>query len=65
VRQSTGSITGDAIDGGRVTAMRLDGFVDRVVDRILLRRRGRRIDVPNYDPSVYLDVLEGDEEVTE
>jgi hypothetical protein len=65
VRQSTGSITGDAIDGGRVTAMRLDGFVDRVVDRILLRRRGRRIDVSGYDPSVYLDALEGDEEVTE
>jgi hypothetical protein len=56
VRQSTGSITGDAIDGGRVTAMRLDGFVDRVVDRVLFRRKGRNLEVPGYDPSVYLDV---------
>jgi hypothetical protein len=56
VRESTGSITGDAIDGGRVTAMRMDGFVDRMVDRVLLRRKGRRLDVPGYDPSVYLDV---------
>jgi hypothetical protein len=65
VRQSTGSITGDAVDGGRVTAMRLDGFVDRVVDRIMLRRKGRSLDVPGYDPSVYVDVIEGDEEVTD
>jgi hypothetical protein len=56
VRQSTGSITGDAIEGGRVTAMRLDGFVDRVVDRVLFRRKGRNLEVPGYDPSVYLDV---------
>lgn len=60
VRQSTGSITGDAIDGGRVTAMRFDGFVDRVVDRVLFRRKGRSLEVPGYDPSVYLDV-EADE----
>ncbi len=65
VRQSTGSITGDAVDGGRLTAMRLDSFVDRVVDRIMLRRRGRNLDVANYDPSVYVDVIEGDEEVTD
>jgi hypothetical protein len=63
VRQSTGSITGDAIDGGRVTAMRFDGFVDRVVDRILFRRKGRSLDVPGYDPSVYLEL--DAEEVTE
>jgi hypothetical protein len=37
VRESTGSITGDAVDGARLTAMRLDGFVGRVADRILLR----------------------------
>jgi hypothetical protein len=50
VRQSTGSITGDAVDGGRVTAMRLDGFVDRVTDRILFRRKPRNLEVPGYDP---------------
>jgi hypothetical protein len=51
VRQSTGSITGDAVDGGRLTAMRIDGFVDRVADRILFRRKARDLDVPGYDPA--------------
>ena len=37
VRESTGSITGDAVDGARVTAMRIDTFVGRVADRVLLR----------------------------
>jgi hypothetical protein len=50
VRQSTGSITGDAVDGGRVTAMRIDGFIDRVADRILFRRKERNLVVPGYDP---------------
>ncbi len=39
VRESTGSITGDAVDGGRLTAMRIDGFIDRVADRILFRKQ--------------------------
>ena len=39
VRESTGSITGDAVDSGRVSAMRLDDFGDRIVDRILFRRK--------------------------
>jgi len=50
VRESTGSITGDAVDGGRVTAMRIDGFVDRVTDRILFRKKPRNLDVPGFDP---------------
>lgn len=50
VRQSTGSITGDMVDGGRLTAMRIDGFVDRVTDRILLRHKSRNLTVPGYDP---------------
>lgn len=37
VRESTGSITNDAVDGARLTAMRLDTFIGRVADRILLR----------------------------
>jgi hypothetical protein len=49
VRQSTGSITGDAVDGGRLTAMRIDGFVDKVVDKILLRRRARQLAIPGYE----------------
>jgi hypothetical protein len=51
VRQSTGSITGDMVDGGRLTAMRIDGFVDRVTDRILLRHKPRNLAVPGYDPT--------------
>jgi hypothetical protein len=42
VRDSTGSITSDAVDGARLTAMRLDGFVGRVADRVLLRRHSDR-----------------------
>jgi hypothetical protein len=52
VRQSTGSITGDAVDSGRLTAMRIDGFLDRVVDKVLLRRRARDLDLAGYDPGV-------------
>ena len=48
VRQSTGSITGDG--GGWATAMRIDGFVDRVTDRILFRKKERNLVVPGYDP---------------
>ncbi len=51
VRQSTGSITGDMVDGGRLTAMRIDGFVDRITDRILLRHKPRNLAVPGYDPT--------------
>ncbi|MGZ6980236.1 MAG: hypothetical protein ACXVJW_19145 [Acidimicrobiia bacterium] len=52
VRQSTGSITGDAVDGGRLTAMRLDGFIDRIADRILFRHKPRNLVVPDYNPLV-------------
>ncbi len=37
VRDSTGSITTDAVDGARVGAMKLDSFVARLADRALLR----------------------------
>jgi hypothetical protein len=58
VRESTGSITGDMVDGGRLTAMRVDGFVDRVTDRILFRRKARNLVVSGYDP----DATEADVE---
>jgi len=45
VRESTGSITTDAMDGARISAMRLDGFVARIVDRTLLRSGNRARDV--------------------
>lgn len=47
VRESTGSITGDAVDSARLTAMRLDGFVGRVADRLLLRGGVDRNSAPN------------------
>jgi hypothetical protein len=50
VRQSTGSITSDAVDGGRVTAMRIDSFIDRVADKILFRHKERNLAVPGFDP---------------
>jgi hypothetical protein len=46
IRESTGSITGDAADGARVTAMRLDTFVGRVADRVLLRGANDRSGLP-------------------
>jgi len=50
VRESTGSITGDAVDGARLTAMRLDGFVGRVADKMLLRRTSDRAGLPPPSP---------------
>jgi hypothetical protein len=50
VRESTGSITSDAVDGARLTAMRLDGFVGRVADKVLLRRTSDRAGLPPLGP---------------
>jgi hypothetical protein len=50
VRESTGSITSDAVDGARLTAMRLDGFVGRVADKVLLRRTSDRAGLPPVRP---------------
>ena len=47
VRESTGSVTGDMLNGGRVSAMRLDGAIAKVSDKILLRRRARKHEVPH------------------
>ena len=49
IRDSTGSITGDVVDGGRVTAMRVDGVIERVSDRILFRKRPRDLAVGRDD----------------
>ncbi len=63
VRESTGSITGDMVDGGRLTAMRIDGFTDRVTDRILFRKKPRNLEVPGYDPNaVEEDLLDDAQE---
>jgi len=47
VRESTGSVTGDMLNGGRVSAMRLDGALVKVSDKLLFRRRERNHAVPH------------------
>ena len=54
VRASTGSIGGDARDSVRITSMRVDGFVGKVADRVLLRRKPRDTVVPDYDPDQFV-----------
>ncbi len=49
VRESTGSITSDAVDGARISAMRLDNFVGRVADRVLLRGSTERNPATDHD----------------
>ena len=54
VRASTGSIGGDARDSVRITSMRVDGFVGKVADKVLLRRKARNTVVPDYDPAQFV-----------
>ncbi len=54
VRASTGSIGGDARDSVRVTSMRVDGFVGKVADKVLLRRKPRATAVDDYDPARFI-----------
>jgi hypothetical protein len=54
VRASTGSIGGDARDSARITSMRVDGFVGKVADRVLFRRKPRNTVIPDYDPALFV-----------
>jgi hypothetical protein len=47
IRESTGSVTNDLVDGARVSAMRVDGFVARLADRLILRRKERVLELPD------------------
>lgn len=49
IRESTGSIAYETVRGIRLQSVDADRAVERVVDRILLRRRGRRTQAPQ-DP---------------
>lgn len=57
IRESTGGIAMDAFTSTRLSAARTDDFVSRLVDALLLRRKGRDLDVavqensPASDPS--------------
>ena len=41
VRESTSSISGEAVDAVRIQGMNADRFVSRIVDRLLMRKAGR------------------------
>ncbi|MGD9958803.1 hypothetical protein [Nocardioides sp.] len=49
IRDSTGSVASEAVRGLRMQGVDADAAVARMVDRMLLRRRGRRTDVPALD----------------
>ena len=51
IRESTGGIAMDAFTSTRLSAARTDDFVSRVVDALLLRRKGRDLDVTVPDES--------------
>ena len=45
IRESTASITGEAVDGMREQGMMLDTFAERLVDRLLFRKRPRTLEL--------------------
>jgi len=47
IRESTASITSEATDALREQGMTLDLFAAKVVDRLLLRKRPRQLDLEN------------------
>lgn len=51
IRESTGGIAMDAFTSTRLSAARTDDFVSRLVDALLLRRKGRDLDVEVPEPS--------------
>jgi hypothetical protein len=60
VRDSTGSVTTELIDGARISAVRLDLLVNRIVDKILFRRKPRKVELKRVpeeeDETVDLDL---------
>ena len=49
IRESTGGVAMDAFTSTRLTAARSDEFISKVVDALLLRRKGRDLDVVTLD----------------
>jgi hypothetical protein len=45
VRESTATVGGEVVDAGRTQAMAADSLVERIVDRMLLRRAPRDVEV--------------------
>lgn len=60
IRSSTGGIASDAMNTVRVQGVGADELVARLADRVLLRRRGRKLDAPGEPES--LRVPDADDE---
>ena len=52
IRESTGGVTTEAVRGVRMQSIDADERINRIVDRILLRRKGRRTDAPGEPESL-------------
>jgi hypothetical protein len=64
IRDSTGGIATDAMSAVRVQGMGADQLVGRLADRMLLRRRQRKVDAPG-EPESLLDRMQADIDGTE
>ena len=62
VRQSTGSVGSELVDSARISAVRLDLLINKIVDKILLRRKPRKVELKRV-PSP--DADNGDDENVE
>jgi hypothetical protein len=49
IRESSTGVAAEVVDGARMSAVSGDELVSRWVDRVLLRRQKRRIEVPGAD----------------
>lgn len=59
IRESTGSVASETIRGVRMQSVEADLVVGRAIDRLLLRRRGRRVETP-WGESVALEADPGE-----
>ena len=59
IRESTGGVATDAVNAIRVQGVGADQLVSRLADRVLLRRRQRKLDVPG-DPESLMDRMRED-----
>ncbi|MEZ5115577.1 MAG: hypothetical protein R2737_04835 [Candidatus Nanopelagicales bacterium] len=60
IQQSTGSVASEAVRGVRMQTIDADRKASSVVDRLLLRRKGRRTDAPGDPESLQRGPEEGD-----
>ncbi len=52
IRESTGGVATEAVRGVRMTSIDADERLNKIVDRVLLRRRGRKTDAPGEPQSL-------------